>query len=73
MLATPADLDAPYAHPVTFTTDEVRQLNREYGIEYFKIVGRGVPFATVLEALTYYLVRPEYRKTVAQQVHNLMR
>ena len=60
-------------HPITFTTEEVRQLNREYGIEYFKIVGRGVPFATQLEALTYYLVRPEYRKTVKQQVISLLR
>lgn len=59
--------------PVTFTTGEVRQISESYGIEYFKIVGRGVPFATQLEALTYYLVRPEYRKTVKQQVVSLMR
>ena len=60
-------------HPVTFTTEEVRQLHDAYGINYFKIVGRGVPFATVLEALAYYLVRPERRKTVEQQVISQMR
>ena len=30
-----------------------------FGISAFKIVGRGVAFATVVEALTYYLIRPE--------------
>ena len=48
-------------HPVTFTNEEVAQVNRDFGIGYFKIVGRGVPFATQLESLAYYLVRPEYR------------
>ena len=51
-------------HPVIFTDREVRDLHDEYGIGYFKIVGRGVAFQTVLEAYAYYLVRPEYREDV---------
>ena len=48
-------------HPVIFTDDEVRRLHERYGIGYFKIVGRGVAFQTVLEAYAYYLMRPAYR------------
>lgn len=59
------------SHPVIFTDDEVRALHDECGVQYFKIVGRGVPFATVLEAYVYYLVRPEYREDVRRQVMRL--
>lgn len=55
-------------HPVIFTDQEVRDLHDEYGIGYFKIVGRGVAFQTVLEAYAYYLVRPEYREDVKRMV-----
>ena len=55
-------------HPVIFTDREVRDLHDEYGIGYFKIVGRGVAFQTVLEAYAYYLVRPEYREDVKRLV-----
>ena len=60
-------------HPVMFTDGEARDLHERFGISYFKIVGRGVPFATVLEALSYYLVRPEYRQDVKRQVAAQMR
>ena len=55
-------------HPVLFTDEEVRALHEETGIGYFKIVGRGVAFQTVLEAYVYYLVRPEYREEVKRMV-----
>ena len=55
-------------HPVIFTDQEVRDLHDEYGIGYFKIVGRGVAFQTVLEAYAYYLVRPKYREDVKRMV-----
>lgn len=51
-------------HPTIFTDDEVRDANARYRIEYFKIVGRGVVFDTLLESLSYYLVKPEYRSAV---------
>lgn len=59
-------------HPVIFTDDEVRALHDEQGIEYFKIVGRGVPFETTLESLAYYLLKPAYRENIKQQVRNLV-
>lgn len=55
-------------HPVIFTDREVRDLHDSHGIGYFKIVGRGVAFRTVLEAYAYYLVRPEYREDVKRMV-----
>lgn len=55
-------------HPVIFTAEEVQALSERYGITNFKIVGRGVPFETVLEALTYYLVKPEYHAEVKATV-----
>lgn len=60
-------------HPVILTNDDVRRMHDEYGFENFKIVGRGVVFATVLEALVYYLVRPEYREVVKRDVARQMR
>ena len=47
-------------HPVQFTAEEVAAVAGEFGIPSYKIVGRGVVFETVIEALTYYLIRPEY-------------
>lgn len=55
-------------HPVIFTNDEARDLHNRYGINAFKILGRGVPFATVLEAYTYYLIQPSYREHVKHLV-----
>jgi collagenase-like PrtC family protease len=57
-------------HPVILTDDQVRALHDECGINNFKIVGRGIPFETVLESYVYYLLKPEYRspvKTLARQ------
>lgn len=51
-------------HPVFLTDNQVALLHHEYGIDYFKIVGRGIPSETVLESYTYYLVKPEYRDRV---------
>lgn len=55
-------------HPVIFTDDEVREVHERFGIDTFKIVGRGVPFRTVLEAYAYYLVKPAFREEVKRQV-----
>lgn len=55
-------------HPVIFTDKEVGDLSEIYGIECYKIVGRGVAFQTVLESYVYYLVKPNYRKDVKRLV-----
>lgn len=56
-------------HPVFLTDKEVQELNKTFGIGYFKIVGRGIPFETVLESYVYYLAKPEYREAIKQAVH----
>lgn len=60
--------DHELGHPVIFTDEEVRRLHERYGIGYFKIVGRGVAFQTVLEAYAYYLMRPAYREETKRLV-----
>lgn len=59
-----AFFDHQPGHPVMFTDEEVRDMNEKFGIECYKIVGRGVSFSTVLEAYSYYLVKPSYRTEV---------
>lgn len=49
-------------HPVQFTAEEVAEVHARHGVGSFKIVGRGVAFQTVVEALVYYLIRPEYHE-----------
>ena len=64
----PSFFSHPENHPILFTAQEAEATAREYGIEYFKIVGRGTSFEANLEALTYYLVRPEFHTQVKQEV-----
>lgn len=66
--ASSAFFEHAEGHPVILTNNDVRRLHDEYGIENFKIVGRGVPFATVLEALVYYLIKPAYRESTKRMV-----
>lgn len=47
--------------PTILTPDDVADLNARYGIERFKLVGRGVAGDVTLESYLYYLVRPEHR------------
>ncbi len=68
----PDFFDHAPGHPVQFTAEEATDVAARYGIGCFKIVGRGVPFPTLVEALTYYLVRPacadEARALLAHQM-----
>ena len=52
--------------PTLLGNDDVRKLNATYGIENFKIVGRGVTSELTLESYLYYLVRPEHRAGLRQ-------
>ncbi len=64
----PSFFSHPENHPILFTAEEAQQTADKYGIEYFKIVGRGTSFEANLEALVYYLVRPEFHAQVKQEV-----
>lgn len=45
-------------HPVMFTAEEASEAAVCHGIAHFKIVGRGAPLATLVEAYLHYLVEP---------------
>ena len=44
--------------------DDIRRLNRDYGIHHFKIVGRTLTRPFNLEPYLYYFVHPEYHSVV---------
>lgn len=52
--------------PTLLGNDDVRRLNATYGIENFKIVGRGVTSELTLESYLYYLARSEHREGLRQ-------
>ena len=54
------------ASPAILTVGEARQLRERYGIENYKIVGRGVDSGVTLESYLRYLVRPEHRDGLRQ-------
>lgn len=58
-------------HPVFLTDTQVQELNQTFGINYFKIVGRGIHPETNLESYTYYLVKPQYREAIKQHARNV--
>lgn len=80
MLATEADLHDDYlngmlslgarygAEAIVYADAVADYVHERYGIDYFKIVGHGAAFRTVLEVYVCYLVRPEYRDDVKRQV-----
>ena len=52
--------------PTLLSNSDIRDLNCTYGIENYKIVGRGVTSELTLESYLYYLVRPEHRSGLHQ-------
>ncbi len=60
-------------NPTVLTNEDVRHLNRKYGIELFKVVGRGVLDDLSLEAYLYYLVRPEFREPIRHLIRSAHR
>ena len=52
--------------PTILGNDDIRRLNKTYGIEHYKIVGRRLSVSRSSEAYLYYFVRPEYRSTMAK-------
>lgn len=60
------------ASPTILTNDDVRELNRRYGVPRFKLVGRGVAGDVNLESYLYYLVRPEHRAGLRHAVSTML-
>jgi hypothetical protein len=50
----------------------IREIQEEYlpgGFSHFKIEGRSLGSAVVLEFLLYYLTRPEYQLRVREEIY----
>lgn len=52
--------------PTILTGDDLSELHDRYGVQRFKLVGRGVVSSMNLESYLYYLVRPEHRDGLRQ-------
>ena len=59
-----ADLTDLFSGPVVLANEEVVRLRADYGIRYFKIVGRNRKREKLIDVLLYYLVKPEYHEDV---------
>ena len=50
-------------------TDDIRQRYLPAGFSQFKIEGRGLGSALVLEFLLYYMIKPEYQLRVREEIY----
>ena len=57
------------ASPAFISNEDIRDIYLPLGFDQFKIEGRGLGSAVVLEMLLYYLVRPEYQLTVREEIY----
>lgn len=56
-------------NPGFIGTEDIQNLYVPMGFSQFKIEGRGLGSAVVLEMLLYYMVKPEYRINVREEVY----
>ena len=50
--------------PHLLSNEDIRDLNRRYGIRHFKIVGRKLSANLYLETFAYYFAKPEYKNVI---------
>ena len=56
-------------NPAFISTDDIINTYLPLGFSNFKIEGRGLGSAVILEFLLYYLTKPEYRLTVREEIY----
>ncbi len=56
-------------NPAFIGTEDIRKCYLPMGLTQFKIEGRGLGSAVVLEFLLYYLTKPEYRLRVREEIY----
>ena len=54
--------------PIVFSNEELIRLRADYGIRHFKIVGRNKKREKHVDALLYYLVKPEYHADIRRML-----
>lgn len=56
-------------NPAFIGTEDIRRIYLPMGFQNFKIEGRGLGSALILEFLLYYMTKPEYRLTVREEIY----
>lgn len=56
-------------NPAFIGTDDIKNIYLPMGFRHFKIEGRGLGSAVVLEFLLYYMTKPEYRLKVREEIY----
>ena len=56
-------------NPAFIGTEDIRKVYLPMGISQFKIEGRGLGSALILEFLLYYMTKPEYRLRVREAIY----
>ena len=57
------------ANPVFISVTDIRDVYLPMGFFNFKIEGRGLGSALILEFLLYYMTRPEYQIHVREKIY----
>jgi hypothetical protein len=56
-------------NPSFIGTDDIRKVYAPSGFRHFKIEGRSLGSAVILEMLIYYMTKPEYRLKVREEIY----
>ena len=56
-------------NPGLIGIEDLRGIYLKNGFSHFKIEGRGLGSAVVLEFLLYYMTRPEYQLKVREEIY----
>ena len=62
----------PVDSPTLLSNEDVRRLNKTYGIYNYKIVGRSLSVKNSLYSYLYYLIRPEYHPVAQRILRNVI-
>ena len=60
---------APWRTPAFFSVSAIRNVYLPMGFSNFKLEGRGLGSAMLLEFLLYYLTKPAYRLRVREAIY----
>lgn len=56
-------------NPAFIGIEDIRKIYLPMGFQNFKIEGRGLGSALILEFLLYYMTKPEYQLTVREEIY----
>ena len=56
-------------NPGFISVDDIRNIYMPMGFSNFKIEGRGLGSALILEFILYYMTKPEYQLNVREKIY----